>query len=588
MRPSLKSEFGQPLVVIDAAVEDASTLICGLPDEALILHLREGRDGVGQVAELLASLDDVTSLHIIAHGDAGSITLGTTRLCSDTLADHADALQVWADALAGRDILIYGCETAKGQIGETFLHDLQALTGANVAGSKTAVGMLAGVSRWSLDVELGDIATPVIIDQAAQAAYASHLATVTFSIDPPLSVESTNSVTTFNFVLDEAPAEGEFVSVWFFAGPLATTQVEDAITNEISQFNVFDLFNSANTPGIPITTYDPDVSIAAGASNTPDFTVLELRLTEQVNSLILTGFDDGIDDGPRSVFWHVIDAPGGANNTIVNSAIEFTEVDDPSEIPGGVITGTDGAETLTGTGDDDTINALAGNDTIFGGAGDDVIDGGAGADDIDGGAGTDTASYASSSIRNVADLQGLVAGEGDGAGDSFTDVENLLGGSSIDVLFGDAGDNVVEGGLGSDRVQGRAGDDILDGGVGFDKLYGNAGQDIMTGGGGNDRFIYFQVSDSRVGAANRDVITDFADGDRIEIQRLDADLTQAGNQTFQFIGTGQFTGAGQVRFFQSQAQDRTIVQVSNDADSAAEFQIELTGIVDLDAGDFVL
>ncbi|MEM7506675.1 MAG: M10 family metallopeptidase C-terminal domain-containing protein [Pseudomonadota bacterium] len=254
------------------------------------------------------------------------------------------------------------------------------------------------------------------------------------------------------------------------------------------------------------------------------------------------------------------------------------------------LNGRNGNDTLDGGSGNDVLIGASGNDNLIGGIGNDLMIGGTGADALNGGAGTDTASYQSSTQRNQADLQGINAGLGDAAGDTFSSIENLIGGNSIDILFGDAGENTITGGSGSDRVAGRAGDDVLNGGGGFDKLYGNAGQDIMTGGTGNDRFIYFNLSDSRVGATRRDVITDFESGkDRIEVQRLDADTTTGGNQTFQFIGTAGFSGtAGELRFFQSAPNGFTIIQADVDGDSAQDFQIELTGLIDLSAGDFAL
>ncbi|MEL6478092.1 MAG: calcium-binding protein, partial [Pseudomonadota bacterium] len=241
-----------------------------------------------------------------------------------------------------------------------------------------------------------------------------------------------------------------------------------------------------------------------------------------------------------------------------------------------------------GTEGDDLFGGF-GNDTLQGDNGTDFLVGGAGADAHRGGNGIDTASYVGSTVRNVADLEGKNAGTGDAEGDTFISVENLTGGSSIDLLFGDREDNLLNGSTGNDRVIGRAGDDRLIGDAGFDKLYGNAGADIMSGGGNNDRFIYFNTSDSRPGA-NRDVITDFnEDGqDRIEIGRLDADETRGGNQRFEFIGSDQFTDAGQLRFIQQEGLGRTLILANTDDDMSSEFQIELSGIVDLDAADFIL
>ncbi|MEL6477098.1 MAG: right-handed parallel beta-helix repeat-containing protein [Pseudomonadota bacterium] len=238
----------------------------------------------------------------------------------------------------------------------------------------------------------------------------------------------------------------------------------------------------------------------------------------------------------------------------------------------------------------DIIDGLAGDDTLNGFADDDILIGGEGADRLNGGAGNDTASFAGSFNLNRADLQGLTFADGDAEGDVYNDIENLQGGERIDLLFGDGNDNTVDGSNGNDRTIGRAGDDVLLGGAGFDKLYGNSGADIMTGGGNRDRFIYFSASDSRAGEGNRDIITDFdpSEGETIEIGRLDADETRGGNQRFEFIGTDQFTDAGQLRFFQAVNSNTTFLLANTDDDSAAEFQIELTGLITLTEDNFIL
>ena len=60
-----------------------------------------------------------------------------------------------------------------------------------------------------------------------------------------------------------------------------------------------------------------------------------------------------------------------------------------------------------------------------------------------------------------------------------------------------------------------------------------------------------------------------------------------GEPTFQFIGEGQFTGAGQVRFFQ--AGGDTFVEVNtDDTVPGAEMRIVFDLPVSLQAGDFLL
>lgn len=70
-------------------------------------------------------------------------------------------------------------------------------------------------------------------------------------------------------------------------------------------------------------------------------------------------------------------------------------------------------------------------------------------------------------------------------------------------IYGDYGDDEIEGSAGSDHLSGGPGVDIiyghdggdyLEGGAGNDKLYGNAGNDALSGGEGGD---YFDCGDGR-------------------------------------------------------------------------------------------
>ncbi|MDA7424685.1 M10 family metallopeptidase C-terminal domain-containing protein [Thalassococcus lentus] len=283
------------------------------------------------------------------------------------------------------------------------------------------------------------------------------------------------------------------------------------------------------------------------------------------------------------------------------------------------ITGSAATETLIGGDGDDTIQSMggldsinggagndelyasefaltyveggAGDDTLIGGFGNDTLDGGGGADVIDGGDGYDIASYASADRSVRVDLQNPAISFNDAAGDMFISIEEFQTGDGIDQLRGDAGDNIFRTGGVSDRLYGRAGDDMLFGEAGADAFYGGLGADIMTGGddaGRRDRYIYFNAAESGVGDGNRDVITDFVAGeDRIELSRIDADITQGFKQGFEFIGDAAFTGTGgELRY--EQAGGNTIVQADRDGDGAADFEIELTGTMDLTESDFLI
>ena len=112
----------------------------------------------------------------------------------------------------------------------------------------------------------------------------------------------------------------------------------------------------------------------------------------------------------------------------------------------------------------------------------------------------------------------------------------------------------------------------------------------MYGGEGNDTFIFRDITDSGIGAGQRDRIMDWAAGDKIDLSFIDADgNTNNGNQAFEFIGGDGFTGAGQVRYVQD-GNGHTIIQVNADSDpKSVEFEIELNnGNFTLTENDFQL
>ncbi len=276
-----------------------------------------------------------------------------------------------------------------------------------------------------------------------------------------------------------------------------------------------------------------------------------------------------------------------ADNTIGTSGDDFLFGDELDN----VIYGLEGNDTILGTDGNDTLYGGEGDDQLEGGVGNDVLDGGAGADILMGGLGTDTASYDSASAGVQIDLAGALTWTGDAAGDTYDSIEMIEGSRYTDRLLGDNEDNNFNGGNSSDRVFGRMGNDVLNGGRGVDAIYGNNGADVMTGGsvaGQMDRFIYFGATDTGVGAGNRDIITDFTSGeDRIEISRIDADVTVGLVQDFNFIADAAFSNtAGELRY--EQIDGNTIVMADRDGDGMADFEIELTGLVDMVVTDFLL
>ena len=74
------------------------------------------------------------------------------------------------------------------------------------------------------------------------------------------------------------------------------------------------------------------------------------------------------------------------------------------------------------------------------------------------------ADYTGSGAGVTVDLTGGSGSGGDAQGDVLSSIENLVGSSFGDILYGDGGVNSLYGGDGIDALQGGAGADLLDGG----------------------------------------------------------------------------------------------------------------------------
>ena len=145
------------------------------------------------------------------------------------------------------------------------------------------------------------------------------------------------------------------------------------------------------------------------------------------------------------------------------------------------VTGNDAANRLDGRAGNDRLSGGRGDDRLAGGAGNDRLAGGAGADAMDGGPGRDLLWYAESDAGVDVDLSTGAGSGGPAEGDTFQNVEGVIGSAHADTLTG---------GAGNDWLAGRGGGDVLAGGGGNDNLVGGAGADAMDGGAGHDRVLY--------------------------------------------------------------------------------------------------
>lgn len=173
-----------------------------------------------------------------------------------------------------------------------------------------------------------------------------------------------------------------------------------------------------------------------------------------------------------------------------------------------------GFEYVTGTAFDDTFTGNSGSNSFLAGNGNDIFYVSGGVDNFYGGAGTDVASFAGFGFAVWVDLLDTSmevyhrSGSNVAAGSwqtlvNLSEVENVIGTSFDDEMYGNTWANMFIGGAGNDKLSGAAGMDILNGGLGNDSL---------TGGTEADRYAYSS------GIFGNDIINGFQDGlDKIDL-----------------------------------------------------------------------
>ncbi|MEM9149245.1 MAG: DUF4347 domain-containing protein, partial [Cyanobacteria bacterium P01_F01_bin.3] len=311
-RASVKSTIQNSLIIIDSGVTDVSALVADViasQGQTDVLLLSADRDGIEQITEALSSYTRLSSLHIVSHATPGCLHLGSTQLSFETLDQHADSLEKWATLLSGKDVLLYGCQVAKGAMGYLFVQQLQQLTGANIAASTDRIGRVGDRTNWVLDTQIGKVQTPVVFSEQLQASYASHFETVNFSVSTNTLVESEGTPFSFNFTVDgDIPAGGSVV------------RLSADRPQAINQWNLFAL-SFEGVAGQPV-----DVS------PNMDFSAFEVTITSPTASISLPVFNDFVDDSPDAYTWTAEAVSPGTTVNIVGDTTT-TIFDDAGEVP---------------------------------------------------------------------------------------------------------------------------------------------------------------------------------------------------------------------------------------------------------------
>ncbi len=179
----LSQSFGQPanqLVFIDTSLDAYRRLAASASAGTEVILLDGQHDGITQITAALADRQNIAAIHLISHGSAGALQLGS-RTFSD-VGQSQSQLQSWQQALtADADILLYGCDVASTSAGLRFIDQISQLTGADVAASTNLTGNAAQGGDWILETATGTIDHDLALSQSLQASYDGVFAGFTYN-----------------------------------------------------------------------------------------------------------------------------------------------------------------------------------------------------------------------------------------------------------------------------------------------------------------------------------------------------------------------------------------------------------------------
>ena len=322
------------------------------------------------------------------------------------------------------------------------------------------------------------------------------------------------------------------------------------------------------------------VNLGAGKNN--------MTNSGTIDGSVTFGIGNDTFTNTKSILGHV--TLGDGNNTMTNSGtiagfIEGGVGNDVFRNTGKIddqIDLGDGDDKFTGGNQVEIVIDNFGNDTYLLGGGDDlVLAFGSGNDSFDGGAGRDLfeASQLNTGILiNMGTVALTLNGQQLNATSAFSDGE---GGSfkGFEIINGTSFADIIVGSSFAEEIQGGGGFDVIAGGRGADTLGGNAGSDV---------YLYFLSLDSGVTRATRDTITDFGNGDQIDLSRIDANTKVTTDQAFSWIGgnTPFNHVAGELRAV-TEGTD-TVIQGDTNGDGKADFSIAVIGTRTFTTADFIL
>jgi len=140
------------ILFIDLGVSGYQDLIDAMAREVEIVFLDPNQDGLAAIANHLKDRRELKGIHIVSHGGPGRLYLGDMALTADQLTERWQDLVTLSQALGLEgDILLYGCDVARGVEGIRFVNRLAHTLSAGISASNDPTGNSSLGGDWNLE-----------------------------------------------------------------------------------------------------------------------------------------------------------------------------------------------------------------------------------------------------------------------------------------------------------------------------------------------------------------------------------------------------------------------------------------------------
>ncbi len=148
-------------------------------DRSFVIHTIGADQSIADVSGILASHDDLGSIHFITHGTDSNIKIGKTIISTESFEGLQDELENWGASVSDDgDILFYGCNLAATEEGKSLINSIADVTGADIAASTNLTGHDSFSADWDLEYEAGQVLEGSALFSDAPADWESMLAMI--------------------------------------------------------------------------------------------------------------------------------------------------------------------------------------------------------------------------------------------------------------------------------------------------------------------------------------------------------------------------------------------------------------------------